>query len=161
MGTAYSPPPASRPTFESVKLQALQLPRDDKRLLAVALVDDLSAGRPGPSPAPAAEYCLTWAAILAALRGASPEARPTRHLVIRMNATYGGPIRLGRKGAQPFVVRAKLLDWWNDLERLVEEREQRRRDARVELADRYAYGRSGTVAPGIDGSVRPIPGRTA
>jgi hypothetical protein len=52
------------------------------------------------------------------------------------------------------VVRGKLLEWWNDLERWFQEREGRDADAQATVAERHAYGRDGEVVPEIGGHTK-------
>jgi hypothetical protein len=74
--------------------------------------------------------------------------------VSRLNKTYSGPITTPGQGKQPFVEKAKLLEWWRGLEAKALESQQRQRDAQATVSARHGYGRKGEVAPGIAGGVK-------
>jgi hypothetical protein len=100
-----------------------------------------------------ADYLLSWRKILAALgKHNEPE---DRRQVRRLNDFYAGPILFPYRGGQPKVRKDKLLAWWDGLEAVWGDLERRRRDAAATIAEHHPFGRSGTVAPGIAGSVRP------
>jgi hypothetical protein len=132
-------------------------------LMGGKATDSRTAGS-GPAPTtPAAplipaEYCTSWREILAALGKSNDKAGVERGKVIKANRLFDGPIKTRGQGCQPWVNKAKLLEWWNSLERLAEEAQedaqQQERNAHATLADQHNYGRDGTVAPGISGGVK-------
>jgi hypothetical protein len=110
-----------------------------------------------PPPPPAPRHILFgWAEILPAV--GRDDDGPTRRLVARMNRLLDGPIVRGGQGARPWAYRDELVPWWHSLRERHEAREQERLqkqlDTATTLQDRYPYARTGTVAPGIAGSIR-------
>jgi hypothetical protein len=108
----------------------------------------VEAGEPALDPCPT-RYLHSWRAILAALD--QPNNPESRGVVRRLNKSYDGPITFPGKGAQPGVVRDELLAWWNGLAFQYEEMRNRQAGRKATVRDRYAYGRDGTVRPGIAG----------
>jgi hypothetical protein len=104
------------------------------------------------SNTPPAQYLTNWREILTAL-GMKNNA-VDREKVRALNQQYGGPIVTPRRGAQPKVSKAKLIDWWNGLEAQWTTGGNRACDAAATVASQHAYGRDGTVAPDISGEVK-------
>lgn len=71
-----------------------------------------------------------------------------------LNKQYGGPIRPGKKGQQPFVEEIELLEWWNSLSERYENSEQRLRDVEATVSVQYPFGDRGTVCPDINGGIK-------
>ena len=106
----------------------------------------------------------SWADILAALN--EPHDKPlwknteqTRDKILKLNEQHNGPIRRPQgKGTQPSVEKAALMTWWNGLKEHFDVRsddaEAEAKSARLTVADSHNFGASGTVVPGIDGSVK-------
>jgi hypothetical protein len=90
--------------------------------------------------------------ILAALELKNNKAE--RGKIKRLNAKFGGPVRIGRRGEQPFVDQAELVAWWEGLAERVRHRCQKGEDAKHTLRSQHLFGRSGTVLPEISGRVR-------
>jgi hypothetical protein len=107
-------------------------------------------------PAPKA-YLLSWREIMQALNlPTSRDGARNAHRQIRsLNDLYSGPILFRGRGSQPFVDRARLLEWWDRLDEISAEKIRQRRDRQATAGESYPYAASGTVAPGIAGSVRP------
>jgi hypothetical protein len=101
-------------------------------------------------PAPPAKLLASWGEILEALG----LKKKDRNKVARLNRTRGGPIKPGKKGQQPIVDHAELLEWWNRLTIEYEVGENRRRDAKPTAAASHEHGRDGVVLPDIGGSER-------
>jgi hypothetical protein len=105
-----------------------------------------------PMPASPKGILGSWREIVIALcmRYNNEEKRK----VERLNEAYNGPIMKPGQGKQPIVDKAKLLEWWNNLEKLVESQMDQERDARLSVQDTHAYGRGGEVVPEISGQVK-------
>jgi hypothetical protein len=101
--------------------------------------------------------CLltTWAEIVNTL-GMKPHDRGK---IKSLNERYSGPIPTPRKGKQPIVERAALIEWWNRLA-ITHQTQQNRRDGRQASIEGHDYGRDGTVLPEIHGSVRKRRGKS-
>ena len=105
-----------------------------------------------------------WAEILTALN----EHIGTNHFkcdvstqdkIRKLNYEHVGPIIFPPgKGKQPTVCKTLLMNWWDDLQVRHDAREievaSDGEAARIETADTHNYGRTGTVVPGIGGSVK-------
>jgi hypothetical protein len=107
---------------------------------------------PLPLTTPLPCMLTTWRAILDALGLKNTET--DRRTVRRLNETLDGPIRTGGSGEQPLVDKTKLLAWWADLERLYDEKQQRKRNKRATVEGRHNCGRTGEVVPDLGGGVR-------
>jgi hypothetical protein len=77
-----------------------------------------------------------------------------RNEIKSLNKRYGGPIKSRGSGTRPMVYREDLFEWWDKL--AVEEQElaNRRAGGRLAAQTQYNYGRNGTVAPEVGGSVK-------
>jgi hypothetical protein len=98
-------------------------------------------------------YLIGWREILAALKLDPDEKR--QRSIKQYNEDHGGPIIFSGQGSQPKVVREKLIEWWNRLEIIWEDQKQQKEGAHADAEAGYKYGRSGTAAPGVAGSVKP------
>jgi len=96
-------------------------------------------------------YLNTWREILITL--GLKNNREDKQKVSRLNRTYSGPINIPGQGKQPFVDKAKLLEWWASLEAKVKEARQREQDAQATIANRHDFHRDGEVVPDISGGV--------
>ncbi len=117
---------------------------------------DGTAAAPAPvkpdetPPPPPAKLLASWGEILEALG----LKKRDRQKVARLNATRDGPIIIGKKGQQPIVDHAKLLEWWNQLTIDYEVGANRSRDAKPTTAATHKHGRAGVAVPDIGGSER-------
>lgn len=98
------------------------------------------------------ELLANWREIVIALGMRNNEE--DKRKVERLNETYNGPIMKPGQGKQPIVDKVKLLEWWNNLEKLVESQMEQARDARLTVQDTHPYGREGEVVPEISGQVK-------
>ena len=98
------------------------------------------------------EYLMSWREILDELKQKNDEEK--RNRIRRLNDMHDGPIIFPGKGAQPTVDKAKLVAWWNGLERRFRELEQQQADRQATVADQVNYGAAGIVVPGISGGVK-------
>ena len=64
-------------------------------------------------------YLRNWPEILDVLQ--LPENDSNRSNVRRSNEKFTGPIVIQKQGSQPFVEKLQLLEWWNELEKRVQE----------------------------------------
>ena len=99
-----------------------------------------------------AKYLTSWREILVALdkHNNKEEREKVRHL----NTQYTGPIVIPKQGAQPKVNKAKLIEWWDDLEAQWAAGYSRSRDAKPTAEAQHNYGASGAVVPEIGGGVK-------
>jgi hypothetical protein len=102
-------------------------------------------------PAPT-KYLLNWRDILDALGLTNDEE--SRRLVRRLNEQHNGPIVTPGQGGQPRVNHHALVEWWNGLEALWRESEQRAADAKATTEEQYHYAADGEVVPGISGHIK-------
>lgn len=117
-------------------------------------------GRPGtcvitePQPLPEEPkvYCSGWPEILDALRLKNNQEE--RRRVQRSNALFGGPITVISAGSKPRVDKTKLIAWWNSLDDIYQDLQQRERDRQATVGTSYHYGSEGTVVPDLAGSVK-------
>jgi len=98
------------------------------------------------------EYLMNWREILDELKQKNDQEK--RNRIRRLNDMHGGPIIFPGQGAQPTVDKAKLIAWWNGLEKRLRELEQQQADREATVADQYKHGADGIVVPGIIGGVR-------
>jgi hypothetical protein len=91
-----------------------------------------------------------WHGIMAALDRPHNQYGTVKSLNERMN----GPIVNNGQGKQPMVYEEKLIEWWNNLAELHEELENKEENARLSAQSQHNFGRDGTVAPEIGGSVK-------
>jgi hypothetical protein len=98
------------------------------------------------------QYLLSWREILEAVR--LPNNEVSRRRVRRLHTRFPGPISFPKKGGQPAVCMERLLEWWDGLEDLFHQSEQRQADEKATLAQSYRYGKEATVFPEIAGHVR-------
>jgi hypothetical protein len=97
-------------------------------------------------------YLTNWGAILTRLN--LKNNREEKGKVKRLNEKYDGPIKIGKKGEQPWVELPKLLNWWQGLEEEVQRRQQRQENAEQTLRSQHFFGRLGTVLPEISGHIQ-------
>ena len=102
-------------------------------------------------PAPPAQYLTGWREILVAL--GMTDNREDKQKVSRLNKTRGGPIAIPGQGAQPFVGKSKLIQWWNRLASQFAT-QNRQRDSAATVASQHHYARDGEVVPDIAGGVK-------
>lgn len=102
---------------------------------------------PGPI-----QLLFNWSEVLEAV-GLKNNSQ-SRSRVAKLNNTHDGPIILPKRGGQPTVDKAKLLEWWNCLETLVAEREQKDLNASETVRNQYKHGKESTVIPGIAGHTK-------
>jgi len=69
-----------------------------------------------------------------------------------LNERFKGPIPKPRKGSQPVVDKATLLDWWNSLAVRQQELANHRDSKQLIGEISHAYGRDGKVFPEISGA---------
>lgn len=128
----------------------------DAAIMRLTMKPEAGAKAPDPTqPAVDAQpkaRLFSWREILAALGVASGDE--SRRRIKRLNELRQGPIRTKGKGSQPQVERGALIEWWNRLEIEAEDQANRREGRRLESEAQYAYGRNGTVAPEIGGTIR-------
>jgi hypothetical protein len=131
------------------------------RLLAELLEQEQAAHSEGSSVDAASssavgrpkQYLRNWREILAALD--LPNNEESKGWVRRLIDLHAGPIILPHKrGGQPKAEKSKLIEWWNGLEDRFKESGQRIRDRDATVAVTHNYGRDGTVAPDVGGSVK-------
>ena len=99
-----------------------------------------------------AVYLLSWRDILDAL--AMKNNDENRRRVRDLNDRYEGPIIPPEQGGQPKVNKAKLLQWWEDLERQFAAKTQKDIDKQATGDEQYSYGKDGKVVPDIGGHVK-------
>ncbi|MEZ6081213.1 MAG: hypothetical protein R3C09_28525 [Pirellulaceae bacterium] len=115
---------------------------------AVETLEPRSEGEHLPPPIPK-QHLTNWREILVALGMTNNDE--DKQKVDRLNRRFNGPIVTPGQGAQPFAEKRRLLEWWNGLEKLVQDQADRSRDAKETVKDKYAYGRDGQVVPEISG----------
>lgn len=115
-------------------------------------VNDGEHAKPLNMPTSPKELLANWREIVIALGMRNNEE--DKRKVERLNETYNGPIMKPGQGKQPIVDKVKLLEWWNNLEKLVESQMEQARDARLTVQDTHPYGREGEVVPEISGQVK-------
>jgi hypothetical protein len=125
-------------------------------LRLTAVLDTGTAGKePAPAepapPAPPAQYLFSWREILDALGLRNNEENQGR--VRTLSDKYGGPIVPAKRGGQPRVNKAKLIEWWNHLE-VVWQTEGCGHNKAASTEGRHPYGRDETVVPEISGHVK-------
>ena len=130
----------------------VELLQEVKRTLKDAASGAAGDGGKPPEVAPSGPVVLlaSWPEILAVLC----KKKDDRRRVSRLNKTYDGPIKIGRKGCQPLVDRTALLKWYEELETRFQDRQSRERDKWATVADQYSYGKAGNVVPEISGGVK-------
>jgi hypothetical protein len=111
--------------------------------------DSLDAAAAGTEPT---DYLLSWREILTVLKRDCTEEN--QRLVRTAHDKYPGPIFFFGQGAQPKVVRQKLIEWWNHLEIQFADQQNQKQGAEIDVEDQHNYGRKGTVAPNIGGGVK-------
>ena len=110
-------------------------------------VNDIADKLPRPK-----QYLSSWREILDALDLTNNEE--SKNKVRRLVESHSGPIVLPSRGGQPKVEKTKLIEWWNDLENRFTESVQRISDRDATVAETHNYGRDGTAAPNIGGSIK-------
>jgi hypothetical protein len=103
-------------------------------------------------PQTAMKYLTSWREILIALE--FKNNREDKQKVSRLNKSYSGPIEIPGQGKQPFVDKAKLLEWWAGLETKVREDSERQRNAQATASNQHDFGRDGKVTPDISGGIK-------
>jgi hypothetical protein len=71
-----------------------------------------------------------------------------------LNKRFDGPITNKGKGTKPMVYRDELFQWWDGLATKQQELTNQQQGRRLMAEAQHNYGRSGTVAPEIGGSVK-------
>jgi hypothetical protein len=112
---------------------------------------------PSPPTKPAA-YLWSWQEILDCL--GLKNNKQKRDLVRKLNDSWEGPIILPKQGGQPVVIKEELRQWWNDLKRHIEEKNQKDVDTRATVEAQHGYGKDGVVVPEIGGHVKKRRQRT-
>lgn len=77
-----------------------------------------------------------------------------RSEIKRLNERFSGPIHSSGAGTKPIVYRENLFAWWNKLAVEQQELANRRKGAILSAGAQHNYGREGTVAPELGGSVK-------
>lgn len=77
-----------------------------------------------------------------------------RKKIISLNARRDGPIKNRGVGKSPMVYRDELIEWWNKMEIQGQESWNRSEGAKLSGEAQYNFGREGTVAPEIGGTVK-------
>jgi len=116
------------------------------RLKQVANVSTVAPARRASKPK---TYVLNWREVLAALGRKNNVSE--RQLIKRLNDDYEGPIRIAGRGAQPKAEKQMLIEWWNHLEILFQDKAGQLEGASLNAKAHYRYGRSGVAAPEIGG----------
>lgn len=113
----------------------------------------------------------SWADIFAALNephgtgnAAWKNTQQKRDTVRKLNDIYSGPICFPQgKGKQPRVDKAALMIWWDKCREHFDARNEiaasKDKSSQLTVADSHNYGTSGTVVPGIGGSVKRTRGK--
>jgi len=107
-----------------------------------------------------------WHEILAALNEPHgkvvvwKQGQAIKEKIRKLNDAHDGPINFPKiKGAQPNVSKSALMTWWAGLEEnfaaRTEESEANAKSERLTVSESHQYGATGTVVPGISGSVKP------
>jgi hypothetical protein len=122
------------------------------RRWALRLCVECRRGGLSSVPAVPKRYLFGWREILAAV--GLPNNDTNQQRLNRLNGVYEGPIVVKGQGSQPVVTEARLLRWWDGLERRFKEVDARRRDSAESVSEQYAHGRDGTVVPDIAGEVK-------
>lgn len=115
-------------------------------------VNEGEHAKPLNMPTSPKELLANWREIVIALGMRNNDE--DKRKVERLNETYNGPIMKPGQGKQPIVDKVKLLEWWNNLEKLVESQMEQARDARLTVQNTHSYGREGEVVPEISGQVK-------
>ena len=103
-------------------------------------------------PPPPAVFLSGWREILVNL--GLHDNQEDRQKVRRLSKSYFGPIIFPGQGKQPFVNKAKLLEWWAGLEAKVQADRGRQRDAQATAENQHNYGRNSEVIPDVAGGVK-------
>jgi len=106
----------------------------------------------------------SWNDIFAALN--EPHGTPVwkstagnRDKIRNLNEQHNGPIIFTEgKGNQPTVAKAALMTWWGGLsdhfDARIDEQKAEAESTEFAVGDSHNYGATGTVVPGISGSVK-------
>ena len=143
-----------RQLADAVEQRLMQLrrnPSESPQGIKSAAVSDKN-DKQVPAPPLPKEIIASWREIVIALGMRNNDE--DKRKVERLNETYNGPIMKPGQGKQPIADKVKLLEWWNNLEKLVESQMDQARDARLTVQDTHAYGREGEVVPEISGQVK-------
>ena len=142
-------------------LAALEaLPQDeskrDRPPIGFALAASVEKGVTDAPPATESErpmeYLLSWREILDCLK--LKNNKETRNRVTRLSKEHDGPIIIPGQGGQPKAERQKLIEWWNRLEILWQDKANQQAGKRMSGEAQHKYGASGTVAPEVGGGVK-------
>lgn len=104
----------------------------------------------GTIPAEPKVYLTSWTEILSFLEMIPDKKR----WLVKANERYDGPIIPGEQGEQPFCECGELRRWYGSLAERLRQIQQHKRDRQATVADKYKYGRDGTVVPEISGAVK-------
>jgi hypothetical protein len=105
---------------------------------------------PGRVPTEPRKLLIGWHAITAAVEMKYSQREDVKSL----NKRFNGPIRHQGQGTSPMVCRDDLLEWWNKLAIQQQDLANQREGAILSGETQYDFGRDGTVAPEIAGSVK-------
>jgi hypothetical protein len=95
------------------------------------------------------EYLVNWREIIDCLK--KKFNAETKRQLADMNRKFDGPIKLPGQGGQPRVDKAKLLDWWNNLE-IKWLTQGSGENATATVSEQYQHGKKGeSVIPDIAG----------
>jgi hypothetical protein len=97
----------------------------------------------------AKNYLFGWPEIASCLDQKNDDAFQKR--IKGLHEKHPSPIAFGGRGTPPKVERSNLIKWWNSLEAIWHELDQRSTNRKESVADSYEHGRDGTVIPGIAG----------
>jgi hypothetical protein len=98
-------------------------------------------------------YLVNWREIAIAV-GMKDNQEDKAKIKAMSNNDPDSPIIIPKQGAQPKVDKAKLLAWWNGLEKKYQESQRRERDQKATVAAQHPFGRDGIVAPDIGGGIK-------
>ena len=121
----------------------------ERAQLLTAIIPAPVTAPPEPSSMPKS-WLTSWRDITAAV-GRNYADRDT---IKSLNERLAGPIASNGKGRSPMVDRAKLLEWWDQLDRKYQQSDNEQRGRRLSGESNHKYGRDGEVAPEISGSVK-------
>jgi hypothetical protein len=137
-------------------------PLDDHRAKLDELETWLLAHDPKPAPAVLASGGQStvlakprklldgWRDITAALEMKYSD----RDKIKGLNDRCKGPIKASGKGTKPLVYADELIDWWNQMANKQQELVNAHEGRKLSATAQYNYGREGTAAPEITGSVK-------
>ena len=139
---------------------------DELHDACAAALAALAAKPPGAEPPRPFVPLFGWGDIIGALNHQHADGKAhhknderMRDHIRRLNEEFAGPIQFRKgKGTQPSVDKSAFLTWWNGLREQHDARNEQRvakaESERLTVAESHNYGASGTVLPGIRGSVK-------